>query len=1035
MKGFIGGIPVALLAVAAQAKFAERQEHDFHPQAGGTAIGGPSGNDDDGFVSPYSASIQTETHVNQWNKDDHSIKLKHTDVYPAPPVLPVPFEHRRPQGPQEGPFEKRKRSAPGGTAIGGPSGDDEGQSFELSVTGVFDTEVHDENQDDHSIDLKEKNIYPAAPVVVHPPPHFGGPPRGGYRGPAGSPSAGFNAPSQGYEKRFGPHAGGTAIGGPSGNDGGQSFSLSTSIETSADVHEHNEDDHSIGLTHEDVYPYPHAHSFSPFRRSENHGPPGHGGAPPAGHFEPHPEPHYEPHTEAHYEPHNEPHYEPHPEPHFENHPEPHFENHPEPHYAPHYSPTYEPHYEPHTTFEHELTSLKNNNNGPSAGSIVFGRRGFPAGPGPHVEPHPEPHFEPHSETHFEPHPEPHFEPHSETHIEPHPEPHFEPHPEPHFENHPEPHFENHPEPHYAPNYSPIYEPHYEPHTKLESEITSLKDNNNGPSAGSIVFGRRGFPASPGPHVEPHPEPHFEPHSGTHFEPHPEPHFEPHSETHFEPHPEPHYAPHPEPHFESNPEPHFENHPEPHYDPHYSPSYTPHYEPHTTFDSEITSLKNNNNGPAAGSITFRRRAYAPTRDADIGGGTAIGGPSGDDDGSAFSAPTDVDVTNDVDEHNEDNHAITGDFTHVHPDGPAEYSGEDQVEGPQCAAQTQDVVHTVTKTQYKTAEATHVVYQSAPVVEANLIPGDAHDPEFVGADAYAPPAPARSSASPENPMYRAPTTNNLNPTHVPMAAPSSGSSAAYANYPKPSPGTNSFGDYAQPSTGAYPSADYAQPSTGANPSADYAQPSTGANPSADYAQPSTGANPFADYAQPSTGANPFADYAQPSTGANPFADYAQPSTGANPSADYARPSTGANPSADYAQPSTGANPFADYAQPSTGANPSADYAKPSTGADPFASYSQSSAGADPFTPQRPSYSQIPVHVPNATPVPSGGFSKAGPSSIGKINPTGVSPEQNIYPSSSASAFASHGIMFEGDAARLSGGIVSVVAAVIGVLAFII
>ncbi|KAG0159091.1 hypothetical protein PDIDSM_6611 [Penicillium digitatum] len=909
MKGFIGGIPVALLAVAAQAKFAERQEHDFHPQAGGTAIGGPSGNDDDGFVSPYSASIQTETHVNQWNKDDHSIKLKHTDVYPAPPVLPVPFEHRRPQGPQEGPFEKRKRSAPGGTAIGGPSGDDEGQSFELSVTGVFDTEVHDENQDDHSIDLKEKNIYPAAPVVVHPPPHFGGPPRGGYRGPAGSPSAGFNAPSQGYEKRFGPHAGGTAIGGPSGNDGGQSFSLSTSIETSADVHEHNEDDHSIGLTHEDVYPYPHAHSFSPFRRSENHGPPGHGGAPPAGHFEPHPEPHYEPHTEAHYEPHNEPHYEPHPEPHFENHPEPHFENHPEPHYAPHYSPTYEPHYEPHTTFEHELTSQQQR---------PFG-----------------------------------------------------------WEH--------------------------------------------------CLWSQR-IPASPGPHVEPHPEPHFEPHSGTHFEPHPEPHFEPHSETHFEPHPEPHYAPHPEPHFESNPEPHFENHPEPHYDPHYSPSYTPHYEPHTTFDSEITSLKNNNNGPAAGSITFRRRAYAPTRDADIGGGTAIGGPSGDDDGSAFSAPTDVDVTNDVDEHNEDNHAITGDFTHVHPDGPAEYSGEDQVEGPQCAAQTQDVVHTVTKTQYKTAEATHVVYQSAPVVEANLIPGDAHDPEFVGADAYAPPAPARSSASPENPMYRAPTTNNLNPTHVPMAAPSSGSSAAYANYPKPSPGTNSFGDYAQPSTGLS--------FRGLRSALHWGQSFCGLRSAFHWGQLRSAlhwANPFATTL--SLWANPFADYARPSTGAHPFADYAQPSTGANPSADYARPSTGANPSADYAQPSTGANPFADYAQPSTGANPSADYAKPSTGADPFASYSQSSAGADPFTPQRPSYSQIPVHVPNATPVPSGGFSKAGPSSIGKINPTGVSPEQNIYPSSSASAFASHGIMFEGDAARLSGGIVSVVAAVIGVLAFII
>ncbi|KAK4863592.1 hypothetical protein LT330_002370 [Penicillium expansum] len=948
MKGFIGGIPVALLAVAAQAKFAERHEHDFHPQAGGTAIGGPSGNDNDGgFVSPYSASIKTDTQVNEWNKDDHSIKLKHTDVYPRPPVVPVPFGYRGPQAPGKGPFGKGKRSAPGGTAIGGPSGNDEGQSFDLSVTGIFNTAVADENKDDHSINIKSKHVYPPAHGVVHPPPQFNGPPRGGYHGPASPPSTAFNTPTEGYAKRFGPHAGGTAIGGPSGNDGGQSFSFSTDIETSTDVTEHNEDDHSIGVTREDIYPQPHAHAFAPFRRSENYGPPGHGGAPPPVHFEPHPEPHYEPHTESHYEPHSEPHYEPHPEPHFENHPEPHVENHPEPHYSPSYSPSYEPHYEPHTTFDYELTSLKNNNNGPAAGSISFGRRGFPAGPAPHIEPHPEPHFAPHAETHYAPHSEPHYAPH----------------PEPHFENHPEPHFENHPEPHYSPSYSPSYEPHYEPHTTFESEITSLKNNNNGPAAGSISFSRRGFPAGPAPHIEPHPEPHFAPHT----------------ETHYAPHSEPHYEPHPEPHFENHPEPHFENHPEPHYSPSYSPSYEPHYEPHTTFESEITSLENNNNGPAAGSIAFGRRAYAPTRETPVGGGTAIGGPSGDSDASGFSAPTSIDVTTGVNEHNEDNHSIKGDWTHVHPDGPAEYSPEDKVEGPQCAAQVHEVVHTVTKTQYKTAEVTQVAYQSAPAVDGYPIPGYATQPHSAGADAYAPPARAPSSAAAEHPSYAIPPTDNLIPAHVPMAAPSTGTSPVYGSYP-------------QNSAAAVPYPSYPQQSAGADPYDGYPKPS------------STGVDSYAGYPEPSTGADSYSGYPQQSAGADPYAGYAG---------------------------------YAGYAKPSsTGVDSYSGYTKPSTGADPYAGYLQPSAGADPYAAQRPSYSKIAVHVPMATPASYGAFSKATPSnSMGKMIPTGVSAEQKASPSSSASASVSHGIMFQGSAARLSGGIVTAAAAAMGVLAFIL
>ncbi|CAG8888562.1 unnamed protein product [Penicillium egyptiacum] len=705
MKGFIGGIPVALLAVAAQAKFAERHENDFHPQAGGTAIGGPSGNDghfhphphpqtggtaiggpsgndvDGGFVSPYSANIKTDTKVNEWEKDDHSIKLKHTDVYPRPPVVPVPFGHG-PQVPGMGPFANGKRSFPGGTAMGGPSGNDEGQSFDMSVTGVFNTEVEDENQDDHSTDIKNTDVYP-----------------GGYP----------------YAKRFGPpHAGGTAIGGPSGNDGGQSFSAPTNIHTTTGINEHNEDSHSIDLEHEDIYPRPHS-AFAPFRRSENFGPPGHGG--PHGHFEPHYEPHYEPH----------------PEPHFENHPEPHVEHHPEPHYAPHYSPSYEPHYEPHTTLEHELTAAHGNNNGPSAGAITFGRRGFPVGPASH----------------------------------------FEPHPEPHFENHPEPHVEHHPEPHYSPSYSPSYEPHYEPHTTLEHELTSVQGNNNGPAAGGISFGRRGFPGL---------------------------------ESHFEPHPEPHYAPHPEPHFE--------HHPEPHYSPSYSPHYEPHHEPHTTFDYDLTSVKNNNNGPGAGGIAFGRRAFAPPP---VSGGTAIGGPSGDDEGTGFSAPTNIDVATGVDEHNEDNHAIDGDFAHVHP--PADY----REETPQCAAQVHEVVHTVTKTQYQTAMETNAIPLHVPQKSVAADPSANYPENPVGADPYAnyPENPVGAdpyASDPENPVgadpyanYPGVDANVISPSspvfgsedvpyalHGPAATPAAASSAVY-NYPQHSAGADPYAPHKYASQG--------------------------------------------------------------------------------------------------------------------------------------------------------------------------------------------------------------------------------------------
>ncbi|KAJ5580465.1 hypothetical protein N7450_006766 [Penicillium hetheringtonii] len=187
MKGFVGGIPLALLAAAAQAQAMEhtmntngvqaRNHNSFEPQVGGTALGGPSGNDEDGnFNGPYGgANIHTHTKVDEYSKDDHSIKVKDTHVYP-PNVHPGPA-----LGPGAGPFPIKRGWPNGGTAEGGPSGDDEGQVFNMPITGNFNTDVSESSTDDHSVDVKNKHIHPppvVAPVHVHPPPHFDGPPAG-----------------------------------------------------------------------------------------------------------------------------------------------------------------------------------------------------------------------------------------------------------------------------------------------------------------------------------------------------------------------------------------------------------------------------------------------------------------------------------------------------------------------------------------------------------------------------------------------------------------------------------------------------------------------------------------------------------------------------------------------------------------------------------------------------------------------------------------------------------------------------------------
>ncbi|KAJ5928728.1 hypothetical protein N7466_007684 [Penicillium verhagenii] len=294
MKGFVGGIPLALLVAAVQV-----QAMETGTVIGGTAMGGPSGQDEDGsFTSPYSANVHTHTNVNEHYKDNHSINIKDKTVYPPPNIAfgpgAGPFAHA--DGPGAGPFHKRSWPS-GGTAEGGPSGNDEGQSFNMPITGIFHTDVNEYSKDDHSIHVKNKDIHPGPIIVapVHPPPEFAGPPNGpgghspfreansqtpekfhlsaeafskrGYPGGTamGGPSGG-DGPSD--EEEFPVIAGGTAMGGPSGDDKGIDDDFSQTADIHTNVNEDWKDDHSINIKHKDVYPAPSHPPFGlPFKRS------------------------------------------------------------------------------------------------------------------------------------------------------------------------------------------------------------------------------------------------------------------------------------------------------------------------------------------------------------------------------------------------------------------------------------------------------------------------------------------------------------------------------------------------------------------------------------------------------------------------------------------------------------------------------------------------------------------------------------------------------------------------------------------------
>lgn len=255
-----------------------------------------------------------------------------------------------------------------------------------------------------------------------------------------------------------------------------------------------------------------------------------------------------------------------------------------------------------------------------------------------------------------------------------------------------------------------------------------------------------------------------------------------------------------------------------------------------------------------------------------GGTAMEASSGEDGSVSFGNPTSVGVDSNVNEHSEDNHAIKVDTTHPpaaaiphmpwmpydeetpieHPtpaavpeaetpeEAPAPPSAphsapipedheeqptppsttredqDDHEEVPQCTAQTQEVVRTVTKTQYKEVHPTLTVYatpvvsqavQTTAAVPMSATPEESYaDPKVV----YSAPAAPSSSVPYQSYNYNSqrPMSSSaaysMIPVQASMATPSSSRVMMSMATPSSSHGLHSGADALQrPSTSAKPS----------------------------------------------------------------------------------------------------------------------------------------------------------------------------------------------------------------------------------------
>ncbi|KAF4215403.1 hypothetical protein CNMCM6457_006022 [Aspergillus fumigatiaffinis] len=215
MKGLVGGIPLALLVAAV----ANGHGEPVQEEGPVTLIGGPSG-DDGGNSAAITIDSTYGSGVKDKYKDDHSVDLKNTVVGAAPPHPPVPGVRKRGDGSL--------------TFFDGPAGDDGGNSAGFEFDSAYASVVEDWVKDDHSADIKNTVITPPPPPPpFHPHPH---------------------PPMPGFRKRGDPSV--TFVGGPSGNDGGNSVAIEVDSSYASGVKDLYKDDHSVDVDNHIVKPAP-----------------------------------------------------------------------------------------------------------------------------------------------------------------------------------------------------------------------------------------------------------------------------------------------------------------------------------------------------------------------------------------------------------------------------------------------------------------------------------------------------------------------------------------------------------------------------------------------------------------------------------------------------------------------------------------------------------------------------------------------------------------------------------------------------------
>ncbi|KAF7172975.1 hypothetical protein CNMCM6106_007103 [Aspergillus hiratsukae] len=219
MKGLVGGIPLALLVAAVANGYGVGKDHGDARHGGPKAvIGGPSG-DDGGNSAAIKFDSSYSSKVKGTYKDDHSFHLKNHVIAPPMPGFRK-LGHR----------DAGHNGAT--TVIGGPSGDDGGNEASIEFDSDYSSVVEDWYKDDHSVDIKNH--------IVHPP-----------------PVPGFRKRGYGDEGHDGPT---TVIGGPSGDDGGNSVSIEFDSSYSSEVEDWYKDDHSFNEKNHIVSPPP-MHGF------------------------------------------------------------------------------------------------------------------------------------------------------------------------------------------------------------------------------------------------------------------------------------------------------------------------------------------------------------------------------------------------------------------------------------------------------------------------------------------------------------------------------------------------------------------------------------------------------------------------------------------------------------------------------------------------------------------------------------------------------------------------------------------------------